>query len=110
METPVSLDEVEESAIAKKHRDIDCEEGDGDPVMSCLQTWEASQQEGGLTSVGPHSMSTGGEQPSGNLLCRNPKFSICNISLWEYITTVSILPFVVKRMNLRMCGFATIFF
>ena len=43
METPVILDEIKESAIAKKHRDIDCEEGDGNPVMSRLQTWEASQ-------------------------------------------------------------------
>ena len=30
MEILVILDEVEESAVAKKHRDVDCEEGDGE--------------------------------------------------------------------------------
>lgn len=66
MEAVVVLDEVEESAIAKKHRDIDCKEGDGDPVMSSLQTWEPSQQKGGSANIEPHSMFTDGEQVYGS--------------------------------------------
>ena len=69
MEAVVVLDEVEESAIAKKHRDVDCKEGEkwGDPVMSSLQTWEPSQQKGGSANFGPYSMSTDGKQLSRNI-------------------------------------------
>lgn len=91
METEVLLDEVEKSAIAKKHRQIDSKEGEGDPVMSGLQAWEASQQKGGITNIGPHSISTGKEKLSRNLQSRNPDVSVVkyhgrlshNLHSWE---------------------------
>lgn len=58
MEVEVILDEVEECAIAQNYRDIDDKEGDGDPRMSCFQSWEASQQKRGSTDIGPHSVHT----------------------------------------------------
>lgn len=77
MEAVVILDEVEESAIAKKHRDVDSKEGDGDPAMSSFQTWEASQQKGGSTNIEPHSMSTVSEQIYGHYEPRIPDFLVC---------------------------------
>lgn len=60
VETALRPDEGEERAVAEKHRTVDHQQGDGEPGMSCLQTWEASQHEGGSTDVGPHGLSTAG--------------------------------------------------
>ena len=54
MEIMISLNEKEEDAITKKDREVEKKEGCGNPVMSCLQVWKTSQQEGIEAAVGPH--------------------------------------------------------
>lgn len=61
MKRVVFSDEEEEGAIAEEYGDIDDKEGDGNPRMKHLQTWEASQQKRGSTDVGPHGGSLGGK-------------------------------------------------
>lgn len=109
MEAVVILDEAEESTIAKEHRDVDCKEGDGDPVMSSLQTREASQQKGGSANIGPHSMFAGGEQVYRSYEPRNRMFSVCTTSLWEHITAVPVI-IVLRIINWYIHGFTTFFF
>lgn len=50
----IFLKEKEEDAITKKDREVEKKEGCGNPVVSCLQVWKTSQQEGIEAAVGPH--------------------------------------------------------
>lgn len=54
VEIMIFLNEKEEDAITKKDREVNKKEGCGNPVMSCLQVWKTSQQEGIEAAVGPH--------------------------------------------------------
>lgn len=54
MEIMIFLNEKEEDAITKKDREVEKKEGCGNAVMSCLQVWKTSQEEGIEAAVGPH--------------------------------------------------------
>ena len=54
MEIMIFLKEKEEDAITKKDREVQKREGCGNPVVSCLQVWKTSQQEGIEAELGQY--------------------------------------------------------